>query len=101
MNYYDVTVLANETQSNEAMVATKEGLRWRIHYPALSGQSTTQYLRYFCFDIQSLRPLRSRGRLPPLLERRMNLGFHVDRLGDAEQIAHSLIYESVSPIAST
>ena len=88
MKHSDVTMIANGTQLNEAMVATKEGLHGgfaTLRFPA------NHSLKYLALTYSLQARLDQRGRLPPLFEGRIDLGFQVDRLGDADRYASHLV----------
>ena len=55
MKHNDVTVIANETESNEAMVATKEGLHGgfaTLRFPANQQPSLFAIFQYFALTVQ-------------------------------------------------
>ena len=104
MKRNDMTVIANETQSSEAMVATKEELHGgfaTLRFPANLRPNPFSSLAYLAVKYSLYARLDHVAHCRPCSSGDLNLGFQVDRLGGAEEIAHSLICESFSPIAST
>ena len=104
MKHNEVTVIANKTQSNEAMVATEEGLHGgfaTLRFPANQQPSLFFSLEYLALKYSHHARLDHVADCRPCSSGESNLRFQVGCLGGAEEIVHSLICESFGPIAST
>ena len=97
MKHNDVTVIANETKSNEAMVATKEGLQGgfaTLRFPANQQPSALASLEYLALTYSLYARVDHVVDCHPCSSGELNLEFQVDRLVGAEEIGHSLICKS-------